>query len=181
MIIFVELKFHKMSQLLKTKGKLHLNLRSEKICVVCEEKFMGTIVQVTCSEKCRKIKNNRSIEKFHKNNPNMMKVYNKNRVNKNPDVWKEKWNSGREEIIIKLGGVCSVPECNVTKHTWLHIDYIPTMIGSKYRHPRHKRWVLDNIKDFRLLCANHHYELTLTGEIEGTNIKQKNRKDNIKI
>ena len=51
------------------------------------------------------------------------------------------------------------------------------MIGTGFRHPRHKKWVLDNIKDFRLLCANHHYELTLSGKIKGTNIKQKRHND----
>lgn len=166
-----------MSQLPKTKGKCHMNIRYKKICIICEEDFMGTIVQVICSKKCRKIRNNQSNEKFHKSHPNSMKIYNQNRVKKNPTVWKEKWNSDREEIITNLGGKCTVPHCKVKNHTWLHIDYIPTMVGSKYRHPRHKRWVLDNLKDFRLLCANHHYELTLTGEIKRTDIKQKRRDD----
>ena len=162
--------------LLKSKGKLHLNIpKYDKICVVCEQPFKGTIVQTICSKECRKIKYNTSVEKFRKEHPNSMKIYNQNRTAKNPTAWKDKWNSEREEIIHNLGGKCIVESCLVTKQTWLHVDYIPTTIGSKYRHPRHKRWVLDNIKDFRLLCANHHYELTLTGKIEGTDITQKTK------
>ena len=29
-----------------------------------------------------------------------------------------------------------------------------------------------SVEIFRILCANHHYELTLTGKIEGTDIVQ---------
>jgi hypothetical protein len=34
------------------------------------------------------------------------------------------------------------------------------------------RFTLANLKLFRILCANHHYELTLTGKIVGTDIVQ---------
>lgn len=110
------------------------------------------------------------METFKRKYPEAMKKYNENRKSKNPTVWKDRWNSDREEIIDKLGGKCVV--CPVKNPLHLHIDYAPTMIGTGVRHPRHKAWVLRNIKDFRLLCANHHYELTLTGRIEGTKITQ---------
>jgi len=42
----------------------------------------------------------------------------------------------------------------------------------RYRHPRHLGFVMANLDAFRLLCANHHYELTLTGAIAGTDITQ---------
>lgn len=111
--------------------------------------------------------------KFKEAHPDAMKGYNQTRKEKDPDVWKNKYRSERNEVIQKLGGKCLA--CNVSNPNWLHIDYIPTMIGTGYRHPRHKKWMLDNIKDFRLLCANHHYELTLTGKIEGSSITQRTK------
>jgi hypothetical protein len=171
MVIFVEPRLHNM----KHKNKPHMNIRYEKTCIVCEQQFMGTIVQVTCSKECRKIRNNQSMQKFLREHPKAMQHYNETRKKKNPNVWKEKWNSDREEIIAALGGKCIV--CPVSNISWLHIDYVPTMIGTGLRHPRHKRWVMDHLKDFRLICANHHYELTLTGKIEGTTITQKTQYD----
>lgn len=148
----------------------------DRICVICKSKYKAVApLQKTCSEECRKTKNRQAQEKFKLRHPEKQKEYNENRKNKNPDVWKDKYQEERQEIINTLGGKCIVCDHDNPKH--LHVDYIPTMIGTGYRHPRHKRWVLDNIKDFRLLCANHHYELTTTGEIEGTNIKQKRHND----
>lgn len=144
--------------------------KETRICIVCNKEFMGFKNHVLCSDKCRKVRRNTQRDVFFEKHPDAMKAYNKNRVEANPDVWKKKWDSEREEIIEKLGGKCTV--CPVTNIYHLHIDYIPTMRGTGKRHPRHKRWVLDHITDFRLLCANHHYELTLTGKIEGTNITQ---------
>jgi len=76
----------------------------------------------------------------------------------------------RLRILELLGGACVV--CGATNPSWLHVDYIPTSRDLKYRHPRHYRYVADHVDDFRILCANHHYELTLTGRIEGTEITQ---------
>ncbi len=99
-----------------------------------------------------------------------MDQYNANRLAKNPGAWRDQARSGRLRVLAMLGGRCIV--CGVTNPSWLHADYIPTSIGKKYRHPRGVAWVRDHIEDFRLLCANHHYELTLTGKIEGTDITQ---------
>lgn len=33
-------------------------------------------------------------------------------------------------------------------------------------------FILNHLRDFRLLCANHHRELTITGKIEGSSIRQ---------
>ncbi len=99
-----------------------------------------------------------------------MRVYNANRVAKDPDTWRSKSRSERERIIAMLGGACVV--CGVTNPYWLHVDFIPTTRQSKYRHPRHYAWVSKNRELFRVLCANHHYELTLTGRIEGSDITQ---------
>ena len=144
--------------------------KQTRICVVCDKEFLGYLNHVLCSDVCRKVRRNSQKEKFFEDHPNAMKAYNKNRVSKDPDVWKKKWDSSREKIIDKLGGKCLV--CNTTNIYHLHIDYIPTMRGTGKRHPRHERWVLDHLTDFRLLCANHHYELTLTGKIENTNLIQ---------
>lgn len=142
-----------------------------RVCIICENNYKAVApLQKTCSETCRKTKNKAAQEKFKLRNPDKNKEYYKNRVKKNPNVWKEKNAKERLIIINALGGKCIV--CGHNNKLHLHADYIPTMIGTGYRHPTHKRWVLDHIEDFRLLCANHHYELTITGKIEGTNIKQ---------
>lgn len=106
-----------------------------------------------------------------------MRQYNKNREAKNPTVWKDKVANERSKIIDALGGKCCVENCNVENKNWLHVDYIPTMIGTGFRHPRHFKWVMDNLSDFRLLCANHHYELTITGRIQGSTITQQTFRD----
>ncbi len=135
-------------------------------------------LQKTCSKECRQTKDRASQLKFREANPNVMQKYNKTRVEKNPNVWRDKTGRERLKIIESLGSKCCVEHCNVINPLHLHIDYIPTMIGTGFRHPRHKKWVLDNLKDFRLLCANHHYELTITGSIENTDITQKRKNDN---
>lgn len=89
---------------------------------------------------------------------------------KNPGYYKEKARRERMAIIQLLGGACVV--CGVANPYWLHVDYIPTTRDLRYRHPRNVGYIRRNVKDFRLLCANHHYELTLTGRIEGTAITQ---------
>lgn len=147
-----------------------------RVCVICNKEYKAVSpLQKTCSKECRKNKNRKLQKEFKLRHPEKMKEYNENRKKKNPNVWKDKAEKERIEIINALGGKCIV--CGNDNKYHLHADYIPTMIGTGYRHPRHKKWVLDNIKDFRLLCANHHSELTLTGKIEGTNIKQKRHND----
>lgn len=144
-----------------------------RICTVCNKDYKAVApLQKTCSEECRKLKNKQNSRKFRENNPNKQKEYNKKRK---PNYWKEKSKKEREEVLSALGSKCVVCGHNNSYH--LHIDYIPTMIGTGHRHPRHKKFILDNIKDFRILCANHHYELTITGKIEGTNITQKRHHD----
>lgn len=143
----------------------------DRICTVCKNDYKAiSYLQKTCGKKCRKVLYGKNQKRFKLKNPNSMKKYNKNRLEKNPDVWKNKWKNGRLEILKLLGGKCIV--CNVDNINWLHIDYIPTMRRTGYRHPRHKKWMIKNIKDFRILCANHHYELTITSKIKGTNITQ---------
>jgi hypothetical protein len=159
----------------KTKHKLTANIRSKKLCEECESVFLGTVVQKVCSDECRATKAKKAQQHFKKKNPGKHREYNKNRLLKNPDAWKIAKQRERDSIIAALGGKCIVPGCGVTNPFWLHADYIPTMMGTGYRHPRHAGWVLRNLDKFRLLCANHHYELTLTGVIEGSNITQKNR------
>lgn len=155
-----------------------MNVRSLKKCEVCGKDYKGTIIQKYCSNPCQQISCRKQQKHFNNKNPDAMVQYNKNRVKRNPDVWRQKSKKDREDIISMLGGVCAVDKCNITKKEWLHADYIPTMNGTGLRHPRHKRWVLDHLEDFRLLCANHHYELTITGSIEGSNITQNKKKEN---
>jgi hypothetical protein len=107
---------------------------------------------------------------WNKDHPESMKGYNQSRKAKNPSVWAEKHRQERLAIINLLGGKCIV--CGVNNPNWLHVDYKPTTRNETYRHPRHYRFISEHAEFFRLLCANHHYELTLTGKIEGTEITQ---------
>jgi hypothetical protein len=99
-----------------------------------------------------------------------MKRYNANRVAKDPEVWKRTAAGRRVQMLEMLGGKCVV--CGVSNPLWLHMDYISGSRGLKYRHPRHIAYVRQHLDEFRVLCANHHYELTLSGAIEGTAITQ---------
>lgn len=144
-----------------------------RFCTICSNPYVAVApLQKTCSKECRKTKDRISQLRFKHKNPEAMRGYNTNRLIKNPNAWKDKNARERSEIITTLGSTCIVPDCGVINPLHLHVDYIPTMRGTGFRHPKYKKWVMDNIKDFRLLCANHHYELTITGKIENTNITQ---------
>ena len=123
-----------------------------------------------CSQACAKRANTKRTLLWHEAHPDAMARYNKSRVAKEPGIWRAKHRQERVEAIRLLGGCCLV--CGVENPNWLHIDYIPTTNGKPYRHPRHLKYIRDHATDFRLLCANHHYELTLTGTIAGTRITQ---------
>lgn len=147
-----------------------------RICTICGSEYKAVApLQKTCSKECRAKKDKKHQEVFHSNNPGIMKSYNQTRREKDPDVWKRKYRRDRIEIFNALGGKCCVEKCKTRNPLHFHFDYIPTMIGTGYRHPRHKAWVLEHLSDFRLICANHHYELTITGQIEGSPITQQRR------
>jgi hypothetical protein len=99
-----------------------------------------------------------------------MHVYNRRRLIKNPGAWREKYRKERDQILALLGRKCIV--CGASNQAWLHVDFVPTTRGKPARHPRKYNYVKAHQKDFRILCANHHYELTITGKIEGTNLRQ---------
>jgi predicted nucleic acid-binding Zn ribbon protein len=146
----------------------------ERKCVICGHDYYAVApLQKTCSLPCRKILWEKNGHVFKERNPRKMQVYNATRLLKDPDTWSRKFKEERLVILQALGGKCIA--CDATNPNWLHVDYVPTMAGTGMRHPRHKKWVLDHISDFRILCANHHYELTITGKIEGTNIIQQKR------
>lgn len=123
-----------------------------------------------CSRQCARRASEKKISGWKKFHPQYMKEYNRNRIVKNPGAWKEKYDKNRSETIELLGGKCIV--CGVNNPFWLHLDYIPTTRGKPTRHSRHIGFIKKHIEDFRILCANHHYELTITGKIEGTDIVQ---------
>jgi endogenous inhibitor of DNA gyrase (YacG/DUF329 family) len=150
------------------------NLPSKRECKICGREFKivkGGQNRKYCSEKCSKKAYTKQTLAWHERNPNSMKKYNKKRKAKNPGVWREKYRRERAEAIKMLGGKCIV--CGASNPNWLHIDYKPTTIDKPYRHPRHLKYIKEHIIEFRILCANHHYELTLTGKIEGTSITQR--------
>ena len=143
----------------------------DRVCTICNKNYKAVApLQKTCSEDCRNIKNKKLKESYGTKYTDRKKKYAENRMKKNPNIWKDKYRRERLEVIKALGSKCKA--CGHSNVIHLHIDYIPTMIGTGQRHPRHKKWFMDNLKDLRLLCANHHYELTTTGAIEGTSIKQ---------
>jgi hypothetical protein len=132
-----------------------------------------------CSQACAKKSVQKSTLAFYERNPkaDYMGQVNARRAIKNPGMWRDKHRSERAEAISLLGGGCVV--CGVTNPNWLHVDYKPTTNGKPYRHPRHLKYIREHVEDFRLLCANHHYELTLTGKIAGTPITQDGRYSSI--
>ena len=123
-----------------------------------------------CSSACAKRAYTKRIMDWKKEHPDKDREYRRNRENKNPNIWRDKVRKERLEKIKLLGGKCIA--CGANNLNWLHIDYIPTTKEVPYRHPRHINYIRNHIKDFRILCANHHYELSLTGKIEGTEIEQ---------
>lgn len=145
-----------------------------RICLVCGTSFkvltQGDCARKYCSDACSKKQYAKQIMNWKNEHPEKEKEYRKNRVSKNPGVWREKYRLERIEIIKLLGSRCVV--CGVSNQNWLHVDYIPTTRNKPYRHPRHLSYIKKHLSDFRLLCANHHYELTLTGKIEGSCITQ---------
>jgi len=123
-----------------------------------------------CSKQCAKNHNAKVIKAWQADNPETVKVYRANVLTKDPAHWKHHAGKQRDKILALLGGACVA--CGVTNPYWLHVDFIPTTRELRYRHPRHFKYVSEHLELFRILCANHHYELTLTGRIEGTDITQ---------
>jgi hypothetical protein len=123
-----------------------------------------------CSKECAKNHNTKRISTWQAEHPETVKTYRENQVAKHPGINRENWNRRRRQILDLLGGQCLV--CGADNPVWLHVDFIPTGRGRAFRHPRHFRYVSENLDLFRILCANHHYELTLTGKIEGSEITQ---------
>lgn len=141
--------------------------KKEIVCAICHNTFFGHLNHKYCGDQCREIASKQQQGGFKVKNPKAHRRYNRNR---RPNYWRDKQQSERLEIVTSLGGKCCV--CDITNPNWLHVDYIPTMQGTGLRHPKHKSYVLRHVEDFRLLCANHHYELSITGKIEGTDITQ---------
>jgi hypothetical protein len=143
-------------------------------CRECEAEFevkeRADANRQHCSKQCAKRHNYKTIKGWMEDHPGAMKKYNANRLAKNPGAYRDKSRADRRKIIEILGGACIV--CGVTNQAWLHADFIQTTRELRYRHPRHLAYIRRHPEQFRLLCANHHYELTLTGRIEGTDIVQ---------
>lgn len=148
--------------------------KRQRACKECGTVFKletrGDANRRYCSSQCAKRAYNKQQSVWHFENPHVMKEYNQNRIKKNPGAWKRKDRLGRAEAIRLLGGKCVV--CGVDNPNWLHIDFVSGSRGLQYRHPRHIAYIREHLHEFRLLCANHHYELTLTGKIDGTDITQ---------
>lgn len=147
----------------------------DRKCLECCETFqiltrIADANRKYCSERCAKRSNNKRKRRWTGSHPDAMKSYNRRRVERNPGEWKEKAKRERAEILNILGNACIV--CGIDNPLWLEVDYIPTTRGGNGRHPRHPAFIKEHAQDFRLLCANHHRELTITGKIQGTEIEQ---------
>lgn len=90
-----------------------------------------------------------------------------NRKRYTPEYFKKEYWRRRMRVINILGGKCAVPSCGIIDLLFLQTHYVPTIKGYGWRHPKHDKWIIDNKKDFILLCANHHQELTITNRIRG--------------
>lgn len=123
-----------------------------------------------CARACSRAAQKQKQNAWAEAHPGHRGFYREGELARRPDIDRERSQSRRSSAIDALGGKCVV--CGVTKTAWLEIDYIPTTRGLPFRHPKHAGFVLKNLKDFRLLCANHHRELTTTGRIDGTEITQ---------
>jgi len=143
-------------------------------CRHCGKDFpvsgVGDVNRQHCSSECAKNHAAKTTKGWMAERPEAMKRYNANRVAKDPTVWTRKHGLARLKILELLGSQCVV--CGVTNPLWLHVDFIAGSRGLQYRHPRHLAYVRTHQTEFRVLCANHHYELTLSGRIEGTDITQ---------
>lgn len=78
---------------------------------------------------------------------------NKKKILKYQREWYQK---SREGIIYQLGGRCVI--CGENNIRFLHLDRIK---GGKHR--RDIGWLTKNVKEFQVLCANHHNEKTIYG------------------
>lgn len=123
-----------------------------------------------CSQACSKLAQRKGSKVWLRLHPEKQAEYTANRLSKNKDYWRDQGRSERKRILEMLGGKCIV--CGVANPSWLHVDYVPTTRNERFRHSRAPKFVSANLNLFRILCANHHYELTLTGKIEGTDIVQ---------
>jgi hypothetical protein len=143
-------------------------------CRVCNGDVLiskpGDANRKYCSQRCAKKAYAKGVGIWNELNRGKIRIYRENRVKKNAEVWKQQARSERRRILESLGGRCIV--CRVNNPSWLHVDYIPTTRREAYRHSRTLKFTLANLHLFRILCANHHYELTLTGRIKGTSIVQ---------
>lgn len=123
-----------------------------------------------CSRKCSRQAQKSTLSAWKIANPGHMKVYNKQRIKAHPGHYKVKWDKERGKIIEALGSRCIV--CGVDNPFWLEVDFKTGTRGQPLRHPRHGAYILTHLDEFRLLCANHHRELSATGLIQGTDITQ---------
>lgn len=123
-----------------------------------------------CSKQCAKNHNAKKVWDWQQANPEAMRQYSADWRQRNPDYYKRAGAARRRSMLDLLGGVCVV--CGAANPAWLHVDYVHGSRGLRFRHPRHLAYIAEHLEDFRILCANHHYELTLTGHIEGTAITQ---------
>lgn len=143
-------------------------------CKTCNKEFVvkerADANRKYCCQKCSRKAYAKGIGVWNKLHPEKLIEYRKRSEDKNKIRWRENGRNERKKIIEILGGKCIV--CGVKNQHWLHVDYIPTTRNEIHRHPRNLKFVSANLKLFRILCANHHYELTLTGKIEGTDIVQ---------
>ena len=150
------------------------HLSSERQCKLCGKTF--PLVDASdnnrryCSQACEKKAITKNTKAWWDAHPEANAIYQQRYLAKTPGAYRDKARRDRLEAIRILGGKCII--CGGSNPSWLHVDYIPTTNGKPYRHPRHLKYIKDHISDFRLLCANHHYELTLTGKIVGTMITQ---------
>jgi hypothetical protein len=135
-----------------------------RFCFYCGKPFKIDTVDAKvrnrryCCWQHSRLANRKRERKWIDDHPEVTKIYQRNRLKKNPLYNKERYYQERKLLINALGGKCVV--CGETNLLWLQIDYKKGIDGYGWRHPRHFGFVMRNKKDFQILCANHHQEKT---------------------
>lgn len=146
--------------------------RSQKICVICGDKFFPKGSQKTCSKACSKklrkktkqinydrVRNNprrwrefldKKKNDYHKNKEKYKEWMRKSRL-KNREKWNRERRRYRKEVAKILGKVCVI-----CKGKWKYSKRIEYHEIYGRKHPTTGKYILKHIEDFVPLCGHCH-------------------------
>jgi hypothetical protein len=152
------------------RNRRHRSQPLSRKCGNCGSRIKAEGNRRYCSRTCSKIARRQQDAAWRLKHPDAQSMYNARRAARRPNEERTRKGAERGEVIAALGGKCEA--CGIDNPIWLEIDYRPTTRGKRFRHSRGRKFIMSHLSDFRLLCANHHRELTLTGRVAGTSITQ---------